>query len=70
VHDGLDGEFALLDFDDALSIGYVEFPDGAVYVQDQDQVAAYTMAAQRMCVAALSPAESIEAIKARLARLT
>lgn len=70
VHDGLDGEFALLDFDDALSIGYVEFPDGAVYVQDQDQVSAYAMSAQRMCAAALSPAESIKAIKTRLARLT
>ena len=34
VHDGLDGEFTLLDFDAARSIGYVEFQDGAVYVQD------------------------------------
>jgi transcriptional regulator with XRE-family HTH domain len=70
VHDGLDGEFALLDFDDALSIGYVEFPDGAVYVQDQDQVSAYTMAAKRMCAAALSPADTVKAIKSRLSRLT
>ncbi|MGH4015359.1 MAG: hypothetical protein ACRDSL_15830 [Pseudonocardiaceae bacterium] len=32
----------MLHFEQAQSIGYVEFPDGAVYVQDQDQVAAYT----------------------------
>lgn len=70
VHDGLDGEFALLDFDEALSIGYVEFPNGAVYVQDQDQVSAYTMAAERMCAAALSPADTVKAIKSRLSRLT
>jgi len=70
VHDGLDGEFALLNFAEAQSIGYVEFPDGAVYVQDQDQVAAYTQAAERLCAAALSQADSIMAIKSRLARLT
>jgi transcriptional regulator with XRE-family HTH domain len=70
VHDGLDGEFALLDFTQAQSIGYVEFPDGAVYVQDQDQVAAYTQAAARLRAAALPPAESVKAIKSRLARLT
>ena len=25
-HDGLDGEFLLLDFDEAQSIGYIEYP--------------------------------------------
>jgi transcriptional regulator with XRE-family HTH domain len=70
VHDGLDGEFTLLDFDQAQSIGYVEFPNGSFYVQDQDQVAAYTQAAERMCAAALSPADSAKAIRERLAKLT
>ncbi|MGB7799377.1 MAG: Scr1 family TA system antitoxin-like transcriptional regulator [Pseudonocardiaceae bacterium] len=37
-HDGLDGEFLLLDFDEAQSIGYIEYPTGAIYIQDQDQV--------------------------------
>ncbi|GGU26662.1 helix-turn-helix domain-containing protein [Lentzea flava] len=69
VHDGLDGEFILLDFPEARSIGYVEFPDGAVYVQNHDQVAAYTLAAERLCAAALSPADTIKAIKSRLAKL-
>ena len=70
VHDGLDGKFMVLEFADAQSIGYVEFPDGAVYVQDQDQVAAYTKAAERLRSAALSRADSVAAIKSRLTRLT
>jgi hypothetical protein len=40
VHDGLDGEFLLLDFDEARSIGYIEYPTGVIYVQDQDQIGA------------------------------
>ena len=40
VHDGLDGEFLLLDFDEAQSIGYIEYPPGVIYVQDQDQIGA------------------------------
>jgi transcriptional regulator with XRE-family HTH domain len=69
VHDGLDGEFQLLAFEDALSIAYVEFSDGAVYVQDQDQVAPYTQAADRMCAAALPTADSAEVIRERLAEM-
>lgn len=69
VHDGLDGEFTLLDFVEARSIGYAEFPDGAVYVQDQDQVSAYNQAAERMCAVALSPADSVAVIRDRLAAL-
>ncbi len=33
VHDGLGGPFSLLDFAEARSIGYVEYRDGAVYIQ-------------------------------------
>lgn len=69
VHDGLDGEFQLLSFNEARSIGYVEFPDGAVYVQDEDQVSAYNQAAERMCAAALSEADSVELIRDRLDKL-
>lgn len=58
VHDGLAGEFMLLDFDHARSIGYVEYFAGAVYVQQPDQLALYTMAAQRLWSAGLSAAES------------
>ncbi len=52
VHDGLDGEFILLDFAKALPIGYVESHDSAIYVQDQDQVRMYDLASKRMCEAA------------------
>lgn len=69
VHDGLDGDFLLLDFDEAQSIGYIEYPDGAIYVQDQDQVAAYTLAVDRLCVAALSESDSADLIAARIAVL-
>lgn len=69
VHDGLDGDFILLDFDEAQSIGYVEYPAGALYVQDQDQVGAYTLASERLCAAALSVSESADAIAARIETL-
>lgn len=69
VHDGLDGDFLMLDFDEAQSIGYIEYPDGAVYVQDQDTVELYTLAADRLCAAALSEADSVAFIKRRIAAL-
>lgn len=69
VHDGLDGDFLLLDFDEAQSIGYIEYPAGALYIQDQDQVEAYTLSAQRLCDAALSESDSAEAISARIETL-
>ncbi|MTE16250.1 helix-turn-helix domain-containing protein [Nocardia aurantiaca] len=69
VHDGINDEFMLLDFESAQSIGYLEFAAGALYVQDQDQVRLYKMMADRMRAAALSPSESAEVIAARLASL-
>jgi DNA-binding XRE family transcriptional regulator len=66
VHDGLDGDFLLLDFDEAQSIGYIEYPAGAIYIQDQDEVEAYTLAADRLCAAALSPSDSARAVAARI----
>jgi transcriptional regulator with XRE-family HTH domain len=69
VHGGLDGEFTLFDFAKTQSIGYVEFADGAVYIQDQDQVAAHAKIAESMCSLALSPEDSIEVIRRRLAAL-
>jgi transcriptional regulator with XRE-family HTH domain len=66
VHDGLDGDFLLLDFGEAQSIGYIEYPAGAIYIQDQDQVEAYTLATDRLCAAALSASDSARAIAARI----
>lgn len=70
VHDGLDGDYLILDFEDAQSIGYVEYPTGAIYVQDQDQVSAYTLSADRLCSAALSTSESADLIAERMQALT
>ncbi len=69
-HDSLEGMFSVLHFEQAQSIGYIEYPDGAIYVQDQDQVAAYTRTAESLRSVALSPAESVEAVTVRLAALT
>ena len=69
VHDGLDGEFTLLDFDAARSIGYVEFQDGAVYVQDPDRIGGYRTAAARLRDAALPEDTSLEVIRDRRAAL-
>jgi hypothetical protein len=60
VHEGLDGEFLLLDFDEAQSIGYIEYPTGVIYVQDQDQVGVY------FC---RSESDSTDAIVARIETL-
>ncbi len=70
VHDGLDGEFTILDFETARPVGYVEIPDGAFYVQDHDQVQGYTRAAQRLCEAALNEHESAKVIARRITDLT
>ncbi|MGH3941240.1 MAG: helix-turn-helix domain-containing protein [Pseudonocardiaceae bacterium] len=70
LHDGLVGPFTLLDFTAAQSIVYVEIVNGAVYVQDQQQVAGYTRIVDRLRAAALSPARTAEAIRSRLSALT
>jgi transcriptional regulator with XRE-family HTH domain len=74
-HDGLEGRFDVLHFLDAeghkqaQSIGYVEIPDDAVYVQDQHQVEKYTGSAELLRSVALSQSRSIKAVKTRLAAL-
>lgn len=69
-HDGLEGAFTVLHFEQAQSVGYIEYSDGAIYVQDQDQVAAYTRTAESLCSMALSKGESVQAIAARLTELS
>lgn len=69
VHDGLDDEFTLLDFDAAQGIGYLEHAAGALYIQDQEQVRLYRMMADRLRAAALSTSESSDMIASRIARL-
>ncbi|MCP2317068.1 Helix-turn-helix domain-containing protein [Nocardia amikacinitolerans] len=69
VHDGLDGDFMLLDFDQAQSIGYIEYPAGALYVQEAGQVDEYRMIADRLCGSALSKSDTADLIRDRIARL-
>ncbi|MGH3874552.1 MAG: helix-turn-helix domain-containing protein [Pseudonocardiaceae bacterium] len=70
AHDGLVGPFTLLDFAAAQSIVYVEHVNGAVYMQDQREVAVYTRIIDRLRAAALSPARSAEMIRSRLSALS
>ncbi len=65
-HDSLEGAFTVLRFEQAQPIGYIEYHDGAIYVQDQDQVTAYTRKAELLRSAALPQDESVEAIRSRL----
>jgi Domain of unknown function (DUF5753) len=70
VQDGLDGDFLLLDFEEAQSIGYLEYSTGVIYLQDQDQVGACICLRIRLCAAALSESDSADAIVARIETLT
>lgn len=70
VHDGLEGPFTLLDFAEARSIGYIEYRNGAVYVQDHDEIEVYNLVAERLCERALSDTDSVELIRARIAELS
>ncbi|OLT13153.1 Cro/Cl family transcriptional regulator [Pseudonocardia sp. CNS-139] len=70
VHDGLDGDFMLLDFDEAQSIGYIEYPTGALYLQEPEQIAVYQLSAERLRAAALSASDSADLISAHISELT
>ncbi len=69
-HDGGVGPFTLLGFAQAQSIAYLEIVNGAIYVQDHDEVAGYTRIVTRLRERALSPADTVTAIRARLTALT
>lgn len=69
AHDALAGGFTVLDFAATQSIGYVEFVGGATYIQDQDQVTVYTAIVARLLKLALSPDDTVQRIRSRLAAL-
>lgn len=52
------GKFVILDFAQVRPIAYTELLDGAMYVQDPDDVRTYSMVADNLRQVALSPAES------------
>ncbi len=65
-HTALTGQFVVLGFETIRSIGYVELHDGAVYLQDADQVRTYTMVANDLQRAALGPEPSLTFIQSML----
>ncbi|KIA61363.1 helix-turn-helix domain-containing protein [Nocardia vulneris] len=69
VHVGLDGDFTLLSFAEAQSLGYIEYQTGSLYVQDPDQVALYKLIADRLQTLALSADESAQVILEHVDRL-
>jgi hypothetical protein len=58
LHTALNGQFAVLNFENVRSIGYVELQDGAVYLPDENQVRTYTMVAGDLQRVALGPEQS------------
>ncbi|MGW1677965.1 helix-turn-helix domain-containing protein [Saccharopolyspora sp. NPDC002376] len=63
IHSGFTGAFAVLSFEHAHSVGYVELQDDAVYIHDQERMRGYSMAADNLRKVALSPAESVRFIE-------
>jgi hypothetical protein len=57
------GQLVVLDFAQAQSVAYSERIDGAVYVQDQDDVHTYKMAVENLRSVALAPAKSLAFIR-------
>jgi hypothetical protein len=66
AHDALVGPFTVFDFEEAQSVAYIELIDGAVYVQDSDQVAGYIRIVKQLHNLALSPSRTMGLIRSRL----
>ncbi|MER6987816.1 helix-turn-helix transcriptional regulator [Saccharopolyspora hirsuta] len=62
-HAAVSGPFFLFEFDAAKPIGYTELLDGAVYLQDPDQVATYMMTAKNLQETAMQPDDSLALIR-------
>jgi hypothetical protein len=65
-HSALTGPFAILDFEAARPVCYVEGIDGASYLQEPDQVATHRWAARDIERVALGPEQSIAHIEAMM----
>lgn len=63
LHAATNGQFVVLGFENVRSIGYVEVHDGAVYVQDADQLQSYSMASESLQRVALGPEQSVALIE-------
>jgi hypothetical protein len=58
LHNALTGQFVLLGFDNTHSLAYAELPDGAVYLQDREQVETYKLVSETLQRVALGPDQS------------
>jgi transcriptional regulator with XRE-family HTH domain len=67
-HTAMTGKFILLDFENARSIVYVELHDGAVYIQDQEQVRSYKLSTENLQRVALGPEQSVSLLRSMLTR--
>lgn len=65
-HTALTGQFVVLGFENVRSIGYVELHDGAVYLQDADQVRTYTMVAEDLQRVGLGHEQSVALIQSMI----
>jgi transcriptional regulator with XRE-family HTH domain len=68
-HTAMSGKFNLLDFENAQPIAYCELHDGAVYIQDQDQVRSYKLSAENLQRVALGPEKSVALLRSILPTL-
>ncbi|MBB5152643.1 helix-turn-helix domain-containing protein [Saccharopolyspora phatthalungensis] len=69
-HDaGGTGQFLVLTFAEARPIAYLEHLDGAIYVQDPDDVRTYTLVSENLQRVALEPAESVEYVQALMSEM-
>lgn len=67
-HTAMTGKFISLDFENAQPIAYVELHDGAVYIQDQEQVRSYKLSAETLQRVALGPEQSLVLLRSALTR--
>lgn len=66
LHTATAGPFVLLEFDAARPVCYVELKDSAVYLQEADQIATYTLVAANLKEVALDPEKSFSLIESML----
>lgn len=66
LHTALAGPFALLEFEPVRPIGYVELKDGAVYLQDSEQIRTYRLVADDLQRVALGPEQSVALLESIL----
>lgn len=68
-HDSMTGQFVVLDFENARSIGYAEVQDGAMYVQHPGEVDTYRGSANSLEEVGLSPSDSVSFITDLITKL-